>query len=268
MRTLAAVLTLVFSLAAFADCTPIVILGSYHMGNPGQDKYNLEADDVLSEKRQKEVADAVEKLAAFRPTKVLIESPHWTTHWSERYAQWREGKYTMGRNEIEQLGFRLAAKMNHTRLWPVDFPMWMNGITPAERHTPKTKPAETAATAPKPAAPLPPAIQERQDRMRTMRVADYLAWLNAPEQYRQNHQWDVIENLRPGDGPALYENTDYATNWYKRNLRIFTNIMEVTEPGDRLLLIIGAGHLKILRDLAGEHPAYCLEDARRYLASS
>lgn len=268
MRTLALALLLLFPIAAAADdCTPILILGTYHMNNPGLDAYNLEADDVLSEKRQKEIAAVVETLTTFRPTKVMIESPHWTTHWSDRYAQWLEGRYTLGRNEIEQLGFRIASKMKHTRLWPVDYPMWMSGITPAEQHTPKKKPA-AAASALKPAAPLPPAIQARQDKMRTSTVAEYLAYLNAPEQYRQNHQWDVIENLRPGDGPALYQNTDLATNWYKRNLRIFTNIMEVTEPGDRLLLIIGAGHLKILRDLAGEHPSYCLDDAAKYLAPS
>jgi hypothetical protein len=262
MRTLVLALTLLFPLAALGECTPILILGAYHMNNPGHDAHNLEADDVLSEKRQKEIATAVEKLAAFRPTKVMIESPHWTTHWSERYAQWREGKYTMGRNETEQLGFRIAAKMNHARLWPVDYPMWMSGITPAEQHKPKTTPA------PKPAAPLPPEIQARQERMRSSTVSEYLVYLNAPEQYRQNHQWDVIENLTPGAGPALYQNTDLATNWYKRNLRIFTNIMEVTEPGDRLLLIIGAGHLKILRELADDHPAYCLEDAGKYLLPS
>ncbi len=257
MRSTLLALTLAFAFTAAADdaCTQILILGTYHMNSPGQDAHNLEVDDVLSEKRQREIAAVVEKLAAFRPTKVLIESPHWTTHWSERYQQWREGKYTMGRNETEQLGFRVAAKMNHTRLWPVDYPMWMSGITPAEQHTPKVKPA------PKPPAPLPPDIQARQDKMRTSTVAEYLAYLNTPEQYRQNHRWDVIENLTPGSGPALYQNTDLATNWYKRNLRIFTNIIEITEPGDRLLLIIGAGHLKILRDLAGDHPAYCLTDA-------
>jgi hypothetical protein len=267
MRKLAPALALLVSLTAAADdCTPILILGTYHMNNPGRDAHNIEADDVLSEKRQKEIAAVTESLATFRPTKVLIESPHWTTHWSERYAQWLDGRYTMGRNEIEQLGFRIASKMKHTRLWPVDYPMWVSGLTPAEQHTPKKKPAP--ATPPAKPAPLPPEIQARQDRIRSSTVTQSLAFFNSPEQYRQNHRWDVIENLTPGEGPALYENTDLATNWYKRNLRIFTNIMEVTEPGDRLLLIIGAGHLKILRDLAGDHPSYCLEDTAKYLASS
>lgn len=266
MRKLVVALVLLFPFVAVADdCTPILIVGMYHMSNPGLDAYNLEADDVQSAKRQKEIAAVIDSLATFRPTKVMIEAPHWSTHWSDRYAQWREGRHTIGRNEIEQIGFRLAAKMNHTRLWPVDYPMWMSGITPAEQHTPKPKPAAAQATAPKPPAPLPPAIQARQDKMRSSTVAEYLAYLNAPEQYRQNHQWDVIENLRPGDGPALYQNTDLATNWYKRNLRIFTNITEITEPADRLLLLIGAGHVKILRDLAADHPSYCLEDAAKYL---
>ena len=42
-----------------------------------------------------------------------------------------------------------------------------------------------------------------------------------------------------------------VANWYKRNLRIFANINRITEPGrDRVLVIIGAGHLKLLKEFA------------------
>ncbi len=145
--------------------------------------------------------------------------------------------------------------MKHVRLWPVDYPMSMTGLTPQEQRTPKTKPAPRAS-----AAPVDPVIAARRAKLATSTVAEYLRFLNQPEQFRQNHQWDVIENLAPGAGVSLYQKTDLATNWYKRNLRIFTNVIEITEPGDRLLLIIGAGHLKILRELAEDHPGYCLEE--------
>ena len=35
--------------------SPILILGTYHMANPGLDAYNVEADDVLSARRQEEI---------------------------------------------------------------------------------------------------------------------------------------------------------------------------------------------------------------------
>src|SRR3546814_10410430 len=36
-----------------------LLLGSYHMNNPGRDVHNTRADDVLSEQRQKEIAEVV-----------------------------------------------------------------------------------------------------------------------------------------------------------------------------------------------------------------
>ena len=34
----------------------ILVLGTYHMANPGRDVYNMQADDVLAPKRQQEMA--------------------------------------------------------------------------------------------------------------------------------------------------------------------------------------------------------------------
>src|SRR4029077_1378580 len=96
-------------------------------------------------------------------------------------------------------------------------------------------------------------------------ISEFLAYINSPEEASRHHRWDVLSNLEPGDGVSLYENTDLAVNWYKRNLRIFTNILEAAGRGDRVLLLIGAGHSRILSDLAREHPRTCLVDPRRYL---
>ena len=53
--------------------------------------------------------------------------------------------------------------------------------------------------------------------------------------------------------------------WYNRNLRIFANIVRVTEPGDRLLLVIGAGHVPILKQAADSSPEYRLVEVRSVL---
>jgi hypothetical protein len=37
--------------------------------------------------------------------------------------------------------------------------------------------------------------------LRASTISDYLAYLNTPERYRINHQWDVMSNLAPGEGP-------------------------------------------------------------------
>ena len=52
----------------------IMILGSYHMDNPGADAVNFEADDVLTAKRQRELQQLIERLARFKPTKIAVEA--------------------------------------------------------------------------------------------------------------------------------------------------------------------------------------------------
>ena len=52
----------------------ILVLGTYHMANPGRDIHNMEADDVQSPKRQQEIAQLIEVLKRFRPTKIAIEA--------------------------------------------------------------------------------------------------------------------------------------------------------------------------------------------------
>src|SRR5215472_8533745 len=52
----------------------VLILGSYHMDNPGRDIVNLKADDVRAPKRQAEMRDLLDALTRFHPTKIAIEA--------------------------------------------------------------------------------------------------------------------------------------------------------------------------------------------------
>ena len=255
------------------DRVPLMILGAYHMGNPGLDAVNLEADDVLSGRRQKEITELNTRLARFRPTKIAIEAARWSQRANNDYHDYLAGKYQLTRNEIDQIAYALGKQLGLKDISPVDFPMYMGGLLPIEQQTPRAKPEEKAApTAPEEEpSPLMKEVmadaKAKQERLRHSTVSEYLAFINQPEEYHKNHRWDVISNLEPGDGVALYEKTDLATNWYRRNLRIFTNLLRATDPGDRVLLIIGNGHLHILKDLAKDSPQYCLVDTQAYLTS-
>ena len=55
-------------------------------------------------------------------------------------------------------------------------------------------------------------------------VRNILIYLNSPEYLNPDHS-DYIDSIKPDpDSNALYGKTDPVANWYKRNLRIFTNI--------------------------------------------
>lgn len=63
-----------------------------------------------------------------------------------------------------------------------------------------------------------------------------------------------------------YPGVDLLADWYKRNLKIFTNITRITESKeDRILVIIGGGHVKLLQQFFEDSREYDLEPASRYL---
>jgi hypothetical protein len=76
-----------------ADRSQVLVLGVYHMANRGHDIYNMHADDVLTPKRQAEIAQVIEALRKFgseqesvkvRDLRGFLESEvfslgHWST---------------------------------------------------------------------------------------------------------------------------------------------------------------------------------------------
>ncbi|HLU06478.1 MAG TPA: DUF5694 domain-containing protein, partial [Woeseiaceae bacterium] len=99
---------------------PVLLIGTYHMSNPGLDRFNLEADDVLAPPRQAEVQRVVESLAEFRPTVVAVEASAGPGV-NGNYAEWRAGDRPLSANETEQLGFRVAAAAGLERVEGIDF---------------------------------------------------------------------------------------------------------------------------------------------------
>src|SRR3954465_862581 len=80
----------------------VLVLGTYHMGNPGHDIFNMKADDVLAPKRQAEIAELIDVLKKFHPTKIAIESDSYSDKIPKRYTDYLAGKYQLTANEIDQ----------------------------------------------------------------------------------------------------------------------------------------------------------------------
>ncbi len=98
----------------------VLILATYHMSNPGRDVMNVQSDDVLTEKRQKEIREFVSLLKRFKPTKIAVEMPIGSTKLDEQYSRYLRGEYQLGRYETDQIGFRMAKELNHQKMYGVD----------------------------------------------------------------------------------------------------------------------------------------------------
>jgi hypothetical protein len=104
--------------------TQVLILGVVHLDNPGRDVINFEFKNVLGERRQKEIREVVERLKAFRPTRIAVEAPAESAPvMQRRLEQYTAGKYALKADERDQIGVRLAKEAGHKKLCCVDFEM-------------------------------------------------------------------------------------------------------------------------------------------------
>jgi hypothetical protein len=245
-------------LAAQAPAT-VMVLGTYHFANPGLDVVKTEVADVLLPARQAEVERTVAALARFRPTKIVIEAvPASAARWDSLYRAYRAGTHALARDEREQLGLRLAARLGHARVYPIDhageFPF---GAVMAYAQTRDTAAARRLQ------AGLATVGAEENRRQRELTIPGNLRLRNDPRQIAAGHGLYLsLNSVGAGDG---YAGAALVSKWYERNLYIFANLQRIALPGDRILVIYGSGHSAIFRELIRYTPGMTLAEAIDYL---
>lgn len=267
MQTRAAVLAVLLCSAAApahaqtpAPRAQVMILGTYHMDNPGQDYANPTADDVLAPHRQAEIAALARALAEFRPTRIAIEAePSRDSVWNARYQAYRRGQHQLTRDEREQIGLRLAGMLRHERVYPVDYKLDMD-IGGVMRFAAQNGQGDLAQRM---GSTIQSIVAESNARMATTTVGAMLAEANSARA-DSLHGWYLVMATVGRD--TAYAGADQVANWYTRNLRIFANIARVAQPGERVLVIMGSGHGTLLRQFVDESPDLELVSAGPYLA--
>jgi len=224
---------------AQSDARPeILILGTYHMANPGRDVFNMEADDVLSPRRQQEIAQLVEVLKKFHPSKIAIEADVTSKRVERQYSDYLEGKYTLSRNEIDQIGYRLAKELGHREIYPVD----ADGDFPLLRVINYAKANGRSAQFDALQVSVGAQVKAQGDFLRSRTVLETLEYMNSDSMAAKGVA--SYYAYVPYGQPWEYAGPDLLASWYQRNIRIYHNIVALIEsPGDRILVIYGAGHL-------------------------
>ena len=242
----------------------LVILGTYHMGTPGNNVVNSKVDDVTSPERQKQIVELVEKLKKFKPTKIVVECDlEADAKTKETYERYLSGNYQLSRNETNQIGFRLAKESGHKKVYCVDWSdFWDDPSINYEKYA--SKDAELDSFLKKVYRNLKKDVDAEHEKLFTLPVIDQLVLLNQPARMEKDHQV-YFDLMRIGRGKE-YIGANYVSWWYRRNLTILDNIIRITDsPQERILVIYGYGHLKLLTQFAKESGFYHVESPLKYL---
>lgn len=244
----------------------VMVIGTYHMDNPALDLANVKADDVLKPGRQKELEALAAALAEFRPNRIAVErvstTPELLDH---RYAQFTPADLASNRDERYQIAYRLAHRLGHKLVYAVD----ESSGEGEPDYFPFGRVVEWAkahGAEPRLNAELEKAKSEvgRIEKWQSDgSIAQVLANINRPAQAEQDQRW-YYGILGYGDTDKQ-PGAELNAYWYMRNAKIFGKLMTIAKPGDRVLVIYGAGHNYWLRHFAYATPGYVNVDPSPYL---
>lgn len=247
----------------------VMVLGAYHLGNPGQDLHNARIDPVTTPAKQRELADLARRLARFRPTVVAVERVTDTPDLADpKYPAFTPADLAKDPDERVQIGYRVAA-LTAARVIGID----VQELPGEPDYFPFGPVADWAKAHPADQAKLDAAQAEvaaftsgieRDQRTRTIR--QILAGMNGPGPNDQRAMHRRFYNGVIGFGDRDRQpGADLAGRWFTRNAKIFAKLAQATRPGDRVLVVYGAGHKEWLSRLAADTPGFRLVEASAYL---
>jgi len=235
--------------------TEVMIVGVYHLSNPGHDLHDVKADDVLAPKRQAEIEALTNGLVQFHPTKVAVEES--SRDVTMRYPEYLAAALPPSRSEVLQLGFRLTKAAGATGVYGID----ANGDFPWER-------LKNYANA-YGFKQLLDSQDSGDDTARLQHIIDTegispaLRYLNDPVRLKTDNNF-YRTMLRIGAG-ADQPGADLVASWYHRNFLICSNLLQLSKPGDRIVVFFGVGHAFLLRQCVEETPGLRLVEPNAYI---
>jgi hypothetical protein len=234
----------------------VMVVGVFHMSNPGHDIHNLKVDDVLEPKRQGEIAAVTDALTRFKPSKVGVEWPEDLV--AERYKQYLAGTLAPSRNEVVQLGFRLAKTVG-AEVYGLD----ADGDFPYERLKNFAETRGFSSLLDEMNAAIQRDVDEQARLLSQKDVSADLRSLNDPARLKSDNSFyrNTLRIGLGGDQPGA----DLTASWYHRNFLICANLLQLAKPGDRVVIFFGSGHAFLLRQCVTETPGFKLVEPNDYL---
>ncbi|MEZ4920559.1 MAG: DUF5694 domain-containing protein [Saprospiraceae bacterium] len=247
-----------------SDARPqVLLLGTFHFAYYNLDAHKVEADDqidILSEKKQEELAELLDYVARFKPTKIVVEAGRNTGYLMRHYERWQAGEEPLERDEIDQIGLRLLDRLGLDTIYGAD----ANGIYQDLYHHPDSLVFRTYLDAvfdgydynneEKYGKRYQQYYQIHTELTTQLSLLEYFKFLNATKVQERGYGAYLVGDFTLGESQGA---DALALYWYSRNLRIFRNIQRLSEgPEDRILVLFGAGHTAAMQHMFASSPEF------------
>jgi hypothetical protein len=231
-----------------SERTKIMTLGVFHFAYPNLDAVKTKEKNkisVLEEPFQSQIIAVCNAISEFKPTIIAIEiTPGKQNQIDSLYSLYKHDQFNLKENEIYQLGFRIGKSLNLPVIYCVND--WGRHYSTIEEifkdSTRALKLEEYYLNSPD------SIYKNHKEPNKIKSITNTLFELNDPDQIKEDLSTYLLNPFKYEESPGEFTGVDFETGrWFNRNLRIFRNIQRIDYTSeDRILLIIGSGHLNLL----------------------
>jgi len=262
-----------------APKTEVMLVGFMHLSQLYRE--GVPESDVLSARRQEELAQLVTQLERFQPDLILVETEaSEQATLDETYARFGGGQLAqsqLGRSETYQVAFALAKRRGLPGVYGVDHHESIpQGMLDQGENVQRYRDG---------LGQLQRMVREKNEQLLSGRLSlrDYIAFINRPDTIDLTHH--LLFNLpahvvngtfsKPAPGVDMaridsrYIGAEFISLFYNRNLKIYSNILTThgRRGGKRILVTMGQVHVGVLQGLLEKNPDYRVVPADRYLGA-
>jgi hypothetical protein len=234
---------------------PVLLLGTFHFSK------TTDAHSVHYKYNDDEANEVSRLLAKFKPTVICVEfEPKHNETVRQNYQTYLKsnGDYNFnGRAEAEVFSYKIGKLSNSRAVKCIDSQLGYNyekidALAKKYHEKNYLKLKKDFAE-----------VSRQVSDSRTLKEKLKLINTENYKYYMKNINADIFTYTNSDKG---FDGADIASEFYKRNLRIFANLNKVDlSEKDRVLIIFGAGHIPFLEELIKNSPKYNLEKLDNYL---
>lgn len=237
----------------------IMILGTFHMKNRNEDFIYGEHQII-----KKDIEKLIESLEEFKPTKIAVEyNSQKSGKLNDEYSRYVRGDFRLSEDEIHQIAFRLGKVMGLEKIHCSDWNEKVSNTLSMGDVFDQIKESNKAYLVDDLFHDGEEMVKKIETLNNKYSLIEALKYINSEEGISES-SWlnNRLINFNINDE---FIGNKWLHGWYIRNLNIASNILNITEKEDRVLVIFGSSHTKLLKEMIGQHPEIKLENPLNYL---
>ena len=238
----------------------VLIVGTFHFANfnpkNNGDLVQKKIRDVLTHENQTELENIALKIAEFNPDKIFVEESYKRQEKLDSiFSSFpiSTDYKTTKRQETYQLAFRVAKKLNHKKVYAID----LRTDFPYGSLLTEMKKAKQFELIKKDEFELKNLEKSANELFSSDKTLSEIIFYYNEDKYRKDDINWYLSLANQGGELTNFVGSHLTSEWYRRNLHMYSIIQKSIENKDKKIMILGgSSHIAMFKDFIDYNPEW------------